>query len=180
MNHQRVVVAVLVTLASLAGCGTEPFKLTDQKHAGPVRYESGKIPPENAQMVLQCAGSSWVASKCDLLTQQAGKQVPDHRSAVMFVALRPNQQHLKRLIGESVSESLAGRGGKLDPPIFVQDYPLLQRVRQSQDGCVAEAELADLIVACPIVESTGQAIVLFIRGLCDSCRFAPVVLRKTP
>jgi hypothetical protein len=112
------------------------------------------------------------------LWQEGGRYSAAAKTAVEFVSPTAKQQYLKDLVVNSAKEAATSPQMQREFPIADKDVALLQVLAADQASCLADKKYADLMLACPVPSQGGDTVVMFIRGLCDHCRFEPVALRK--
>lgn len=168
-------VAAMAALAGVAGCGTQPAS-TASFGAAPARYLSNPS-ADGSRLLLQCEPAQAETNACQFSPQRSGRPT-ERMTASEFVPLETRQQYLRRLVGEAAAQAVQRPEDQRDVPVTRQDLGLLQELARRQDSCLADRKYADLLVLCPVPGQASETIVMFIRGLCDRCRFQPVVLRK--
>jgi hypothetical protein len=168
-------VAAFVALAGVAGCSMPPTSAPVRGDA-PVKYESTAW-SDGSRLVLQCDRAGVSSLACQFWKEGEARPA-ERKTAAEFMPLGKNQQYLKRLVGESAVEAVKNPQGQREAPIASRDVTLLQDLTASQESCLADRKYADLLLACPAHGQDSNIVVMFFRGLCDRCRFQPVVLRK--
>ncbi|MGZ5180273.1 MAG: hypothetical protein ACXWC6_18480 [Ramlibacter sp.] len=155
----------------LAGCATGLPTAATAPAAG--HYASGAW-PDGSLAGLDCEGPSWGAATCEMWQ----KPVRGTRSVVTKMRLQAlGGTYLPALLAESAGTKLREPGSSKTPALAAADQPVLRAVAASAaSACVGDKDHPDMVALC--APEAGGSIVLFLRGLCDRCRFEPVVLRK--
>jgi len=156
---------------ALAGCATGLPTAVTAPATG--HYASGAW-PDGSLAGLDCEGPSWLAATCELWQ----KPVRGTRSVVTKMRLQPlGGTYLPALLAESAGSKLREPASSKTPALGASDQPVLRAVAASATAaCVGDKDHPDMVALC--APEAGGSIVLFLRGLCDRCRFEPVVLRK--
>ncbi len=168
----RYYIAIFAAITALTGCSTQSIRFGEM----PSEFESSPFSNET-RLVLQCSGINASVISCDLL-QQGGKRPDASKIKFELLPLTADRMYLKRLISEASKEVLEAPKAKRDAPVAENDLILLQDFVASQESCLADKKQADLMVVCPVVRQGSDSVAMFIRGLCDKCRFQPVFLRR--
>ncbi len=163
--------AMAALCLSVAGCATPESSIQGGEivagmYANPIDAKDGRL-------YLDCTTQSAAPPKCSLISQNAGRP-PDRQSVGSFT----NQASYLRDLVKEAARTAQSSGRTADGMLQDQDKLLLAFIDKSQSSCFGAREMGDLLVACPIQKAKDFTIVLFIRGLCDQCRFEPTVLRK--
>ena len=145
--------------------------------AGPVvtRFESSAA-PNGKRLVVVCAKESSAAASCGLDSQDTKAAEPV--LSLEFLPLSADQPYLANVVSEAADAQV------LDPKDVdgiaptAADIAVLRQVGRNPSICLAEKDRADVLLACPTGRPFEDAVVIFIRGLCDRCDFKPIVVRK--
>lgn len=161
-------------LAGLAAC--LPARAVDAASPTITRFESGAA-ADGRRLVLACARSEPETTvKCGLGQLAADAVTP--RLSMKFQPLPPDRAYLFGLVRDAVSAQAR------DPQVVegiapaAADTAALQQVAKNPSACVGDENTADVMLACPTGKRFEDAVVMLFRGLCDACRFQPIVVRK--
>jgi hypothetical protein len=162
------------TVAGLAAC--LPVHAADAASPAVTRFESGAA-PDGKRLVLACAQGPTAAAMSCGLAQLADKAAAP-RLSLQFQPLPRDRAYLLDLVREAVEAQLRERGAVDGIPQAAVDAAVLQQVTKNPSACVADEQSADVMLACPTGKRFEDAVVMLFRGLCDACRFQPIVVRK--
>jgi hypothetical protein len=127
--------------------------------------------PRGEKLRVTCAGSEVVRADCSLAG--IGK---DGRQAYPATALRftdlTSQTKLLRQVALAKRENPAVG----DIPMDAQSVAVLDAI--DWERCFESKQMGGLAVLCAPPGPEPDWAVLFLRGLCDRCRFEPIVLKK--
>ena len=167
--------SVIVAGFLAGGASCLPALAADAAPAG-IRFESNAA-ADGKRLVLVCAKASPGAGvSCGLDSQAAKAASPD--LSLEFLPLSEGQAYLADLARE------AADGQAREPKVLdgiapaAADVAVLRQVTKNPSACLAEKNSADLLLACPTGRRFEDAVVMLFRGLCDRCRFEPIVVRK--
>ena len=160
----------------LAGCGTQtvppaPFG------SEPARYESGNW-SDGARFNLRCESFNENSISCQFGKEREGRAV-ERKSTLEFLPMAPRQSYISRLLAEAVELEIAQSPKVLrEVPLSSDDLEPLRAVGRHPENCLADSKYGGMYMLCPVKGSTSSTVVFFFHGVCDRCRYQPVVLRK--
>jgi hypothetical protein len=165
----------LLAFACLIGCGTQP-SVTGFLGVVPTQYASTSG-VTGEKLVLQCGSLVNTAVSCQLW-QEGGRNSISTKTSMEFIPLTESQQYLKDLVESSAKDAVEFPRSQRDFPLTDKDIPLFRSMVRGHTACFADKKYADLILVCSTNSQSSETVVMFIRGLCNSCPFQPAVLRK--
>lgn len=166
---------VLLGVACLSGCATQPASMPALGDISG-RYES-RVDQNGGRLILRCDRAEIASPLCQLWAEDqniAGKS----KMALEFLPLSYGQQYLKNLISTSATDAVANPERVRKVAVAKSDLAPLQVLATDQSACFADKKYADLLLVCQVPRQGNDAVVVFMRGLCDRCQFEPTVLRK--
>jgi len=169
-----VATLAVAILMLVAGCSA--IALTPSRFLESGRFESA-VSPEGERMALQCKDATADTQVCELGLESGGGAYR-RASGLELLPLSSRQEYLGKLVSQAAADAVNESGHRRSTHVSTGDVAFLQVVAGGQSNCLADRNYADLMVACPVPAQHGQAVVFMLRGLCDRCRFEPVVMRR--
>ena len=163
-----------VALAGLVvGCAAQSQLRVAAPKAEPVVYKSG-LATNGGQMRLYCDSSYVNGLTCDLGLDSTSNRNQDQQKVTFSI----ERDYLRRLVGEAATEAMRNAAIGRDNALPPGDFEILKLVSQQSTRCFGDIELADLLVVCSGYVGQPDVVALFVRGLCDRCKFEPIVMRR--
>jgi len=171
---RRAAALFACALAGVAAC--LPVRASDAASPTITRFESDAA-ADGRRLVLACARSEpETAVKCGLGQLAANAATP--RLSMQFHPLPPDRSYLFDLVRDAASAQARNPQVVEGIAPAVADTSALQQVAKNPSVCVGDENTADVMLACPTGKRFEDAVVMLFRGLCDACRFQPIVVRK--
>ena len=128
------------------------------------------------RLVVVCTRDAAAAVPCGVDFLDAKAAAPS--LSLEFAPMSSGQDYLARLAREAADAQMHDQAVVEGIPPTGADLAVLQHLAKDASACLAEKNNADLMLACPTGRRFEDAVVMLFRGLCDHCRFQPIVVRK--
>jgi hypothetical protein len=127
--------------------------------------------PRGEKLRVTCAGAELLQADCSLAG--IGK---DGRQAYPATALRFTDLTQQTQLLQQVALAKRDNPAVGDIPMDAQSVAVLDAI--DWERCFESKQMGGLAVMCAPPGAQPEWAVLFLRGLCDRCRFEPIVLKK--
>ncbi|WP_457443376.1 hypothetical protein [Roseateles sp. P5_E4] len=163
-------------LAGVISC-LQAYAADAQPASAPsTRFES-TADASGKRMVVLCAKvAPGAAVPCSVAESKDASAAPAN-SQVVFLPLSSRQAYLAEL-ARAAADAQASEPKVLDSiPPMAADVAVLREVVKDPSACLAEKDIADMMLVCPTGRRFEDAVVMLFRGL-GARSFEPIVVRK--
>jgi acyl-CoA synthetase (NDP forming) len=94
------------------------------------------------------------------------------------VEFKQDARYLETLTTQVIDKARANPKSVAETVVNQADLQALVSINLTPSNCKSDSEMADLMIACLHPSEKVTTVVMFMRGLCDSCKFEPIVVRK--